>query len=91
MSETSKKTYEVVVPFAGSITVVVETDADPSERVGLLQNSRFEQEVIAEAWKLKDPLSANNYAEYDFLAKISEGNILHAEVNEIEVIEVIDE
>ena len=91
MSENSMKKYGVVVPFAGSIYVVVETDADPDETVGWNRSTPFEDEVIDAVYEIRDPFSGDHEVDYEFLTKITQGNVLYASTNEIEVIEVIDE
>lgn len=91
MSENSKKAYEVLVPFAGSITVVIETHADPNESVEWNRSTPFEDEVINAVYEIRDPFNGDHDVDYEFLTKITQGNVLYASTNEIEVIEVIDE
>lgn len=77
--------HEVVVPFTGSIYTVVQTDNEHPEDREVLE-LLYEQFVGIDLVQPHPHATEIMIESFDLHESISQGNVLHADVNEIEVL-----
>lgn len=75
MTDKKKKTYCVIIPIAGSITIDVEADDEDGARDAAWEKISEEGEKAGDVT-------------WEYFDKLTSGNVLYAPINEVEVDEV---
>ena len=93
----NKKTYSVVVPFAGHVEINVTTDIDPEEPGDdWVSASPFQLACIdaaSEQTEINITTSEGEWLEgmWNFYSQIVQGNFLFIDTNEVEILEIIED